>query len=134
MIRTVTVFAAVVVGVVAFGASAFAAKPPSPPATVDCGADGVFQVTTSPGNGNFTPAKIIGNGGGVLIPVAFSNQTGTFTDPEGNMTTETEPDVSHNAPANKDLMSCHFTVSFSDPSGGSVSFSGDVVAFRVPPR
>jgi hypothetical protein len=123
-----------VIGVVAFGATASAAKQPNPPATVDCGAAGSFQVTSSPGNGNFTPAKIIGDGGGVLIPVAFSNQSGTFTDPDGNVSTETEPDVSHPAPANKDLMSCHFTIAFSDPSGGSVSFSGDVVAFRVPPQ
>jgi len=132
VIRAVVVFAAVVVGVLAIGATAFAAKPQQPLATVDCGTDGSFQVKTNPGNGNFTPAKIVG--GGVLIPVAFSNQHGTFTDPEGNTFTQDEPDVSHNAPANKYLMSCHYTASFTDPSGGSGMFEGDVIAFEVPPR
>ena len=58
MIRAVAVLAAVVVGVLAIGATAFASNS-KPVVTVDCGADGSFQVLGSPGNGNFTPAKIM---------------------------------------------------------------------------
>jgi hypothetical protein len=112
-------------------ATAFAAKPEAPLADIQCG-DVHYQAAVTSGgsenaNNNFTPAHLVG--GGILVPVAFSNQHSTFTDPDGNVFEEDEPDVSHHAPPNKDLLSCHFTASFSDPDGGSGSFSGDVVAF-----
>jgi hypothetical protein len=119
-------------GLIGLVGTASAAKEPNPLITVDCGSDGMFTVLGNSGNGAFTPAKIA-NGGGVLIPVAFSNQVSTFTDNDGNVFTEPEPDASHPAPANKHLMSCSFSVSGSSPEG-TFSFSGDVVAFMVPPR
>jgi len=133
VIRVVAAFSLAAAVLLTVAGAAFAAKPPSPPADVDCGADGTFVVAVSPGNGSFTPARILSGGSGLLIPVAFSNQVGTFTDNEGNTMSEPEPDVSHPAPANKDLLSCHFTVSFSDDTG-TFTFSGDVVAFMVPGR
>lgn len=133
MFRTVIASGIACVAALALAAGAFAANPhENPPVTIDCGADGSFQVMAVPGNGNFTPVHVID--GGTLIPVAFSNQVATVYDSEGNIIDQEDvPDVSHPAPANKDLMSCSFTVSFPTPEG-SMSFSGDVVAFLVPAK
>ena len=128
MIRMLIAVGMAAVAAVVLTGAASAAKPQQQLVSVDCGADGTFTVTSSPGNGTFTPAHIIG--GGNLIPVAFTNQVATFTDPDGNTITENQPDASHPAPANKDLLSCHFTATFSD-STGTGTFSGDVVAFMV---
>ena len=112
-------------------ASAQAAKPEAPLADIQCGDTSYQAAVTSGGSDNannvFTPAHLVG--GGLLVPVAFTNQHSTFTDPDGNVFEEDEPDASHHAPPNKDLLSCHFTVSFEDPGGGSGTFEGDVVAF-----
>ena len=132
MIRFVIAVAVAAAAMLAFAGGAFAAKPEQPLITVDCGSDGSFTVIGNPGNGSFTPAKLA-DGSGVLIPVAFSNQVGTFTDNEGHTSTQPEPDVAHPAPANKDVMSCSFSVSFSSPDG-TFTFSGDVMAFMVPPQ
>lgn len=131
MVRiSITVLAAV--AAIALTATAFAAKPAPPLIDVDCGADGTFTIIGGPGQGRWTPG-IIADGSGVLIPVAFSNQHGTFTDNEGHVFSDDPPDISKHAPANKDLMDCHFSVSFEDENG-SGSFSGDAVVFLVPPR
>ena len=97
---------------------------------VDCGADGTFTVLLN-GNGEFTPGRIVG--GGVAIPVALSNQHGTFTDNEGNVFTEDPPDVAKgngNPGKNKDLLTCDFEVSFEDENG-SGTFSGTATVFIV---
>ena len=112
-------------------ATAFAAKPAAPLADIQCG-DAHYQAAVTSGgsdnaNNQFTPAHLVG--GGILVPVAFSNQHDMFVDPDGNVFEDFPADVSHHAPPNKDLLSCHFTASFDDPSGGHGTFEGDVVAF-----
>ena len=96
---------------------------------MDCGSDGTFQVATfgKGGNSNFQPAHIIGTNS-VVIPVAFSNVSGSFTDPDGNTQTFHEDDVSRHAPAHANLVNCHFSFSASGPDG-SVSFGGDAVLY-----
>ncbi|MDP9237379.1 MAG: hypothetical protein M3P30_08290 [Chloroflexota bacterium] len=122
----------VVLGALALGGwhvtGASAAKPEPLQVSADCGADGTLIVQVSQNNGTFSAAHIVG--GGTFIPVAFSNQHGTFTDTEGNVFTEDPPDVSHRTPANKDILSCHFTITIEDDSG-SGTFSGDVQGFVV---
>lgn len=130
LVRTLITSLAAGVAALALVAVASATNPHEvPPVSLHCGADGSFQAMTVPGGGDFTPVHVVG--GGTLIPVAFRNQVATFTDAEGNTTTENEPDVSHNAPANKHLLSCSFTFSSESPEG-TFSFSGDVVAFVAP--
>jgi hypothetical protein len=114
------------VAAVAMVAGASAAKSTNL-ATVECGSDGTFQVLTNNGNGTWTPAKVVDTGA-ILHPVAFSNQVGSFTDTDGTTQTFEEPDVMKaHAPAGKDLLSCSFSLSGTDPGGGEFSFSGDVV-------
>jgi len=108
---------------------AFAAKPERDVIDVDCGSDGTFQVVSfgNEGNSNFTPAHIVGTNN-VIIPVAFSDISGTFTDPDGNTHPFEEDDVSRHAPARVNLMNCRFAISGSGPEG-SFSVSGNVVAY-----
>lgn len=114
-------------GVFGFAQSASAAKPEPEIIEVDCGEDGTFDVTVS-GNGQWTPAKIVG--GGVFIPVAFVNGHGTFTDNEGNVEPFEDPDISKAGPTKKDFLTCHYAVAFEDENG-SVEFEGDAVGFVV---
>ena len=97
---------------------------------LDCGADGAITVLVN-GNGRFSPGRIVD--GGVVIPVAFSNQHNTFTDNEGNVFTEDPPDVTKgngNPGKNKDLITCDFAGAFEDENG-SGTFSGTVTAVVV---
>ncbi len=132
MVKTAISVVIVALGVLTFGgwhaSSAYAAKPAPQLVSLDCGSDGAFTVEVSNSNGVFAAAHV--TGGGTIIPVAFSNQHSTFTDTQGNVFTDDPPDVSHNAPANKDILSCHFTATFAD-ANGSGTFSGDVEAFIV---
>ena len=117
--------AAVVSGALVMTASA--AKPERETVSLDCGADGVMTASVNQGNGQWTPAKLL-NGGGTIIPVAFTDQHATFTDSDGNTFNEDAPDVFKNAPPNKHLMTCSFTLDFEE-EGGSGSFSGVVTAW-----
>ena len=97
---------------------------------LDCGADGTLTVLVN-GNGQFSPGRLVD--GGVVIPVAFENQHGTFTDNEGNVFEEFPPDVTKgngNAGKGKDLIVCDFAVTFEDENG-SGSFGGTVTAYVV---
>ena len=130
MFRAITAVVAGLACATSLVVSAQAAKPEQPLADIQCG-DTTYQAPVSDhGNGNndFTPAHLVG--GGLLIPVAFSNQHGTFTDSDGNVFTDDPPDVSHPTPGNKTLLSCSFVVTFSDETG-SGTFTGDVTAFLV---
>jgi hypothetical protein len=117
--------AAAIMGALAMTASA--AKPERETVNLDCGADGVMTASVVPGDGQWTPAKLL-NGGGTIIPVAFTDQHATFTDNDGNTFNEDAPDVFKNAPPNKDLMTCSFTLDFEE-EGGSGTFSGVVTAW-----
>jgi len=97
---------------------------------IDCRDDGTYTALVG-GNGVFTPGKLVG--GGVLIPVAFENQHSVFTDNEGNVFEDSEPDVKKgngNPGRNKDLIVCDFTVEFEE-EGGSGTFSGTVTGYIV---
>jgi hypothetical protein len=97
---------------------------------LNCGADGTMTVQVN-GNGQFSPGRI--EGGGVIIPVAFSNQHGSFTDNEGHTEEFNDPDVTKgngHPGKNKDLVTCDFSISFEDENG-SGTFSGTVTAIVV---
>jgi hypothetical protein len=132
VIKTVISIVVVMAGVFALGgwqaSSASAAKPEPQLVSLDCRSDGVIDIAVSGANGIFSAAHVVG--GGTIIPVAFSNQHSMFTDNQGHVFTDNPPDVSHNAPHNKDILSCHFTATFTD-ANGSGTFSGDVDAFIV---
>ena len=125
--------AVAVVGAVALGGAfgltgtASAAKPDQFTIELDCGADGTLEVAVQ-GNGLYSPGRIVG--GGAVVPVAFLNQHGTFTDNEGHTETFEDPDVSRGGPTNKDFIDCHFEGTFEDENG-SGTFEGDVTAFIV---
>jgi hypothetical protein len=131
MLRTMLAVLGSALAATAIVAAAQAANPEAPLADIQCGDAHYQAAVTSGGSDNannlFTPAHLVG--GGILVPVAFSNQHATFTDPDGNVFTDDEPDVSHHAPPNADLLSCHFTATFDDPRGGSGTLEGDVVGF-----
>jgi hypothetical protein len=110
------------------GVAATASAAPGQPAELDCGTAGTFTVITN-GNGQFTPGRLVG--GGVVVPVAFSNQHSMFTDNEGNVFEEFPPDVvkgNGHPGQNHDLITCDFSITFED-EGGSGSFSGTVTGF-----
>jgi hypothetical protein len=117
---------AAVAGAFGLAGTASAAKPEPLTIELDCGDDGTLTVELVPGNGTFTPAKVVG--GGTLIPVAFSNQHGTFTDNAGNVEEFDEPGIAKGGPHGKDFMDCHFVVTFEEPEGTG-TFEGDVRAF-----
>jgi hypothetical protein len=102
----------------------------SNPVELDCG-DGTFTVLTA-GNGQFTPGRLIG-GGGVLIPVSFSDQHTVFTDNDGNVFEDFPPDVvkgNGHPGQGKDLITCDISLTFEDENG-SGTFTGTVTGYAV---
>jgi hypothetical protein len=97
--------------------------------TVNCG-EGDFTVTAH-GDGKFGTARIDATGE-IFVVTAFANQHGTFTDNQGNVEEFDEPDVSHRAPPNRDLIDCHFTAVF-ESEFGTETFEGDVTGFIAGP-
>ena len=80
------------------------------------------------GNGEFTPAHVIGSTS-VFIPTAF-NITSTFTPTGGS--TETETDTSAKAGPIKDTITCTIPFqSFSSPFG-TFTIAGTVTGFFTP--
>ncbi len=128
-IAALTVAAVALAGTFGMTHTASAAKPEPFTIELDCGEDGTLEVALGPGNGTFTPVKIVG--GGMLIPVAFSNQHGTFTDNGGHTEEFNEPDVSKAGPTKGNFVNCHFEIVFNDENGTG-SFEGDVKAFIAP--
>jgi len=126
MIRFLIAALAGVVGSAILLATASAARPQ--PIPLDCGDAGSFQILVS-GNGPWTPGRIVG--GGVVHPVAFTNQHSEFTDNQGHTFTQDDPDVFRtNIPANKELVHCSFSGNFQD-ANGSGTFSGEVDGYIV---
>ena len=123
-------FAAAVAAVtltIAFAASASAKQEL---VELDCGSDGALTVMVN-GNGQFSTGRIVG--GGVAIPIAFSNQHGTFTDNEGHTEEFNDPDVvkgNGHPGKNAHIVTCDFEVTFEDENG-SGSFSATVKAIVV---
>ncbi len=110
--------------------AAFGAKPERNVIDVDCGSDGTFQVVSygDQGQSNFAPAHIVGTNK-VIIPVAFSNVSGTFTDTDGTVHPFQDDDISRHAPVHVTLLDCHFSIDGSDGHGGTFSVAGDVTAY-----
>jgi len=81
------------------------------------------------GNGEFTPAHVIGSSTSVFIPTAL-NITFTFTPTGGS--TETETDTSTKAAQVKDTITCEIPLqSFTSPFG-TFTIAGRVTGFFTP--
>jgi hypothetical protein len=122
--------AAVAFGSALFAGTAAAAKPGATTGVADCGSDGTFTFIVTENNGKLTPALL--EGGGVFIPSAIKNLHGEFTDNKGNTQPFSDPDVERHAPANKNLMTCHFRFTFADENGSGF-VEGDATGF-IPGR
>jgi hypothetical protein len=128
LIPIIALIAAAAVSLVAWSQTASAALS-SDVIHLNCGADGSFDAIDygNQGNSTWAPAHILGTNR-VIKPVEFSNFVLTVTDESGTHTSEPDGAAKAHAPANADLMSCHFTTGGTFP-GGSYEVSGDVVAF-----
>ncbi len=87
-----------------------------------------YQVVVN-GNGNFTPAHDV-NSTSVFVPVSFGGTTVT-----SGGTTQTFPGSTKGEAArgNKNLVTCTFTITFTDPTTGQTGTStGSVVGFVTP--
>jgi hypothetical protein len=103
--------------------------------TLDCGSAGTFQAigagsgSSEQANNTWTPAHIVGTHM-TVVPVAFANVHGSFTDEQGVVHPFSEPDESKTSvPPNKTLVNCHFSFSGTDPGGGAFTFEGDVTVY-----
>jgi hypothetical protein len=94
------------------------------PAT--CGGQTVQLVVN--GNGEFTPAHVVGSTA-VFIPEAF-NVTFEFTLP--GQPTQSETDTSSKPNVHGDLVTCSFDVTQTFPEGGTVHLFGMVTGFFTP--
>jgi hypothetical protein len=94
------------------------------PAT--CGGQTVQLVVN--GNGEFTPAHVVGSTA-VFIPEAF-NVTFEFTLP--GEPTQSETDTSAKPNVHGDLVTCSFDVTQTFPEGGTVHLFGSVTGFFTP--
>jgi len=127
-------FVAVAAGVTALGASGVAAADPSGDTfSVACDNGATYQVVVK-GNGLFTPAHDV-NSNSVLVPTSFGQITFTVTDPEGNVTTETEPPVSKGSSGHPraTTTSCTFHQEGTE-DGFSFVVDGSVTGFVTPVR
>lgn len=99
--------------------------------TIQCGAT-TYQVVVN-GNGNWTPAHDL-NSNSILVPVAFGEQTGVFTDPSGTQHPFTEPPATKGSanPNGAPLIGCTFHADQSFPDGSSVVVDGSVTGFVTP--
>jgi hypothetical protein len=98
---------------------------------VQCDNGGQYTVTAN-GNGNFAPAHDLGSTT-TLVPIAFSDQSVTITDPEGTVVdAESLPDSAKPGAAmhNKNAtVTCTFDGGATAPDGSTFEISGTVVGF-----
>lgn len=108
---------------------------------VECDNGQSYDVVTN-GNGEFTPAHIVGSTG-TLVPVAFGEFTGTVTSASGEVlaTFTEEGSAKGQSGKNRDLLECTFSFSeVSDgsdpefPAGSVFTGSGSVTAFLTPAK
>ena len=129
MLRVTALLLAAGAAALAIAGGVASAAKEKPIFDVDCGSAGTFTVVGTPGNGDWTPVRIVG--GGMAIPVALSNLHGTFTDNDGNVFEFEDPDIAKNhAPAHKELLDCHFSADFQDENG-TAHIDGDAVVYIV---
>jgi len=125
---------AVAAGVTVLGAGGAAVADPKGEAfPIACNNGVTYQVVVA-GNGQFTPAHAVGSNS-ILVPTAFGEVTVTITDPEGNVTTETEPPVSKGSSSRlrATTTSCIFHVEGTE-DGFSFVVDGSVTGFVTPVR
>lgn len=131
--RRVTLIAlfAIVAAVLAQGASADSLNAKSSGVfTANCGATQLTVVVN--GNGEFTPAHVIGSTA-VFIPTAF-NLTFSFTPTGGS--TQSETDTSAKAHQSSNAVTCELPAApntFTSPEG-TFTLSGSVTGFFTPAR
>ena len=90
---------------------------------------GTFEAVVN-GSGEFTAAHAV-DSNTVLIPIAFGEFTGTFTDAAGNESTEIDPPVAKGnaVPANGRVEECSYSFELVFPDTSSFVGSGDVTGF-----
>ncbi len=100
--------------------------------TITC-PSGVFEAVVV-GNGEFSVAHAVASNS-VLIPIAFGEFTGTFTDTLGNTETFTDPPIAKgsSSPRNGAVVECSFTIDVTFPDG-TFTGEGDVTGFLTPVR
>ena len=131
MLRRVTLIAlfAIVFTVIAHAASADPSNAKkSSPFIANCGGPNLMVIVN--GNGEFTPAHVIGSTA-VFIPTAF-DLTFSFTPTGGATETETDTSAKHHQPTNAvscDLPAALNTVITPD---GTFTISGTVTGFFTP--
>ena len=130
--------AALALALVASGASAAPIKSKSPNAffvTLTCGTES-FDIVVI-GQGNWTVAHDV-DSKRVFHPTAFPSFEGVVTDAEGNVidVISEPPFEKKNVPNNKaPILSCSFSVNFTDPeTGESFSGTGTVEGYFTPFR
>ena len=127
MIRTLAAFALAGVAALAIASQASAANPNAFVFTLDCGEDGDIRASLG-GGGKWAPVRVLDREGRFFVPVAFSNQHGTFTGDDGSVEMFEEEDTSRHVPRDPELLNCSFDITF-DVRGGSVQFAGDVEGY-----
>jgi hypothetical protein len=94
--------------------------------TATCENGETVEVVTN-GSGAFTASHDL-NSTATYIPFAFSEFTGTVTDPDGNVLDSfTDPSLTKRPASNLDLVECPFSFSETDPEG--FTFTGSGTAF-----
>jgi len=121
------------IAVLALAAATAPAAPTDAPnatvVTLDCGGAGTFDVVVN-GNGQWTPGHLL-SGNGVVVPLAFSEQTVTVRDAEGNLVDEMiQPATTKGrARANgRERVTCTFSATFED-DGLTITAAGSVTGF-----
>jgi hypothetical protein len=131
--RLASLLAITAIAAVLTAGAASAAPSKAPNATVvtlDCGGAGTFDVVIN-GNGEWSPGHLLA-GNGVVVPLAFGEQTGTVRDQEGNVVDQfTEPATTKGrARANgRARVTCTFSATFED-EGLTITVTGSVTGFR----
>jgi hypothetical protein len=134
--RLASVLAITALAAALAGGSATAAPvnaPNAQVATLDCGDAGTFDVVVN-GNGEWSPGHLL-DGNGVVIPLAFGEETATVRDAEGNVIDQsTEPAIAKGQgkarARHRTTVECAYTLSFT-ADGNTITITGSVTGFRA---
>jgi hypothetical protein len=99
--------------------------------TIQCGTT-TYQAVVN-GNGAWSPAHDLASNS-ILIPIAFGEQNGVFTDPSGTPHPFTDPPRAKgsSSPNGAPLIDCTFHIEQSFPDGASIVVDGSVTGFVTP--
>jgi hypothetical protein len=134
--RLASTLAILALAAVLAGGTATAAPVNAPNAEVvalDCGDAGTFDVVVN-GNGLWTPGHLL-DGNGVVIPVAFGEETVTVRDAGGNVVEQfTDPAIAKGKgkgrAGNRTAVECSFMLSFNE-DGNTITVTGSVTGFMA---